>query len=232
MEWFRELSPKQKLATIIFSCIGIAAIIIAFATTSSGGDDEGEEVYIAPIQAPSVSTPAEEPLPSEDSTQEAAPPSPTKYVTGGDIIVKVGKNELSVSESRKALGVAEAGLTEFLVWKPKETLDSRQKRIDKYFSAKSPTRLYDPALESEASTHYDTETKISMIATHGEVKSISVAGGNEKLFRANINAEYRSVLTDVFTGKADSSVRIESPKYMVDLVKEKGAWKILNLSKS
>lgn len=223
----RDLPAIQKVILVLVVLAGF--YLIGYFLLQGAGEQAVEEETPTTITQPLVQ-------PSEHAT---APP--VEYLDGnlsnnniptvdGKQLPEVSKdNKLSVSESRKALKVAEQGAVEFSTWGQKETLEARKKRIDKFFDKNSKTKSLSIDSSDSIESDYNAEQKTPKYAYYSEIVSSAIAGGDKNRFRISIGMKVRFAEVSKETGKLDSAVREQYPIYTVDLKKQGNEWKILEL---
>lgn len=221
IEKFLDLPLKQKVGAV---CLAVAAIYMVLFLVISGFTKEEEQTPVAPSNTPIPVAPVD-PTPTPTET---AKPNDRPYV-GATQIPEVGKNALSIKDARAALDIAEKGVGEFINWPIGEKIESRQKRIDKYFTASSTTRLLEPTLSGTSLSSIDEKNGKSIVASFGKTTSVLATGGDTKRFRANIGIELRYQLVEPTTGESFSAIELENLMYTVDLTKEKTGWKIIDV---
>lgn len=227
MDRIRDLPSIQKVVLILVVLAGF--YLIGYFLLQGAGEQTVEEETPPTINQPLVQ-------PSEHAT---APP--VDYLDGNmsknNIPTVDGKqlpevstdNKLSVSESRKALKVAETGAVEFSTWGQKETLEARKKRIDKFFDKNSKTKSLSIDSSDSIESDYNAEQKTPKYAYYSEAESLVIVGGDKNRFRVSVGMKVRFSEVSKETGKLDSAVREQYPIYTVDLKKQGNEWKILEL---
>lgn len=228
IERFRDMTGKQRLKVVLISALCLIALFYLLADTRQSDDPAPKPVEVKSAPQASVKPspqPSSEPVPSPSAS---ATPTPTPTTSGKAMpAVEEMVGTLSGEEARIATEAVETAMLEFLRWDEGETTDARMKRLSASVASTSPVRALAPDLEEIAT--YDADGKAA-ITSLGAVDYVFEIGGDEKRWRVVVGTVLRWQLTPEVSDDEERYVKERKSNLVVDMTKEDGRWKILDVS--
>lgn len=226
IERFRELTTKQKVGAIalVFAFIGFVIFFV------SGLMNQPNEPKPEPTET-TQSAPAttDEANPEEPTSDPSPSPSESEEASSMPAI-EYGAGDISNEESLAAQNASNTAIEEFLKWNPGETREERKNRISAFIVSNSAVKDLAPDLKN-ASTYENIAGKPA-IASLGTIDYINAVGGDESRYRVTMGIVLRMQYNYDEDASQKSSVVQESSTISVDMAKENGTWKILEISNS
>lgn len=226
LDRFRDLTTKQKIGAIALAVAFIGFVIFFFSGLAN--QDKKEPV---PEETTNQSTPSETVAPTSDPTENASPtPTPTSTAVASEMpSIEYGKGSLSDEETVGVQSAAITAIEEFLKWNPEESMEARKARISPYIASASGADDLAPDLRPASS--YANSAGAAQIASAGTTDYITAVGGDESRYRVMIGTVLRMQYNYDENASQKSSVVKDSSATIVDMTKEDGTWKILEISK-
>lgn len=226
IERFRDLTTKQKIGAIALLVAFVGFLIFFFSGLANQRNDEP-----TPEETTTQSGPVETSAPTEEPTAPAEPsPTPTSTEVASEMpSIEFGKSSLSDEETVKVQSDAITAIEQFLAWNPDESMDERKARISPYIASASGVDDLAPDLRPASS--YDNPSGLAQIASAGSTDYITAVGGDEARYRVAIGIVLRMQYNYDESASQKSSVVKNSSTIAVDMTKENGTWKILEITK-
>lgn len=222
----QDLPAYQKIILVLTVLVGFYLLGWFLLAPSTQVAEEPEDTGTVIQQSETVSPSTEAKPVDHDELDRNKSTVPS--IDGKEIPSVENTVNISVKEARKAMDVARSGIKEYTTWGEKETLNSREKRLNKYFDSKSISKGLSPSGSNPIESEYLSEQKHPKYVYYSEIQSVQAVGGDTKRFRVSVSAKIRFADLNK-EGKIDSVIREQYPNYVVDLSKQKGEWKILEV---
>lgn len=229
IERFRDLTTKQKVGAIALVVAFFGFVIFFFngLANQSNPEPEPEETTKGQSDDPSASPEAT----VEPTEEPSATPSPTSTAVVSEMpSIEYGQGSLSKDDTVAVQRAANTAIEEFLRWNPDESMKARKDRIAPYIA--STSSVIDLAPDLRPAVSYDGTDGAPELSAAGSTEHITAVGGDEKRYRIAIGIVLRTQYNYDENASQKSSVVKNSSTIAVDMTKENGTWKILEISKS
>ncbi|MBC9704763.1 MAG: hypothetical protein H9W81_07285 [Enterococcus sp.] len=231
IERFRDLTTKQKVGAIALAVAFLGFVIFFFSglVNQNNSEPKPEETTQTNPQNPeSTDTPTD--VPTDTASPDASPtstggPSPSAMPS-----IEYGQGSLNDEETVEVQSSAITAIEEFIKWNPDESMEERKSRIAPFIAPKSG--VIDLAPDLRPASSYANDNGAAQIASAGSTDYITAVGGDESRYRVSIGIVLRTQYNYDENASQKSSVIKNSSNIIVDMTKDNGTWKILEISKS
>lgn len=230
IERFRDLTTKQKIGAIalIIAFIGFVVFFFSGLSNQKTTEPTPEETTTSQSDPSETAEPDTEPV-------ETAEPTPTSTATSAASEmppIEFGKGSLSDEETINVQKAANTAIEQFLEWKSDESAAARKERISPYIAASSEVDDLAPDLRPAVSYAEKESGGVAQLAAHGSTEYLTAVGGDESRYRVAVGIVLRTQYNYDESASQKSSLIKKSSTITVDMTKENGTWKILEISAS